>query len=82
MRVLDDDGSEMQRCECCDNGQWWTECCNGAGGCDCRGQPIQMGACNVCGGTGWCRVDADTRANLRTIEGMCFIGSGPKAGWP
>jgi hypothetical protein len=40
-----------------------------------------MGKCNVCNGTGWHRPDADTRANLRTIQGRCFVGSGPTRGY-
>lgn len=73
----------MERCRNCEDGHWFTECCNGAGGCDCRGQQIDMGPCNVCGGTGWIDADnpsVDTRANLRTIQGQCFIGSGPSSG--
>lgn len=82
MRVTDDDdGTEMIKCRNCYGGRWETECCSGAGGCDCRGQPIDMGPCNVCNGTGWHRPDADTRANIRTIEGRCFIGSGPTSGF-
>jgi hypothetical protein len=41
-----------------------------------------MGPCNVCSGTG--RVvegQYDSRANIRTIEGRCFIGSGPTSGY-
>ena len=80
MRVLDDDGTEMVKCRNCYGGRWETECCNGAGGCDCRGQVIDMGPCNVCNGSGYHRPDADTRANIRAIEGRCFIGSGPTSG--
>lgn len=73
--------SEQVRCRYCVNGRWETECCSGADGCDCRGQVIDMGRCNVCGGTGWHSLDADTRANIRTIEGRCFIGRGPTRGY-
>lgn len=69
---------EMIRCECCENGIWYTECCNGADGCSCEGLPINMGPCNVCEGTGYRRPDADTKANVKTIQGSCFIGSGPR----
>jgi len=80
MKAYDDDGTELIRCRYCEGGHWYTECCNGAGGCDCGGQVIDMGTCNVCNGKGWHRPDADTRANLKTIQGRCFIGSGPN-GW-
>jgi hypothetical protein len=72
---------EKVRCRNCIDGRWETECCGGFGGCDCLGQPIDMGPCNVCGGTGWHAPDADTRANLRQIEGQCFIGNGPTSGY-
>lgn len=74
MRVFDDDGTELVQCRQCINGRWETECCNGADGCDCRGQVVDMGACNVCKGIGWHRPTADTRANIRTTEGRCFRG--------
>lgn len=78
MKVFDEDGTEMVRCRNCIGGRWETECCNGSGGCSCRGQRIDMGPCNVCHGAGWHRPEADTRANIRTIEGLCYIGSGPR----
>jgi len=81
MKVIDEDGTERMLCEYCENGTWWTECCSGANGCDCHGQPVNMGTCNICHGTGWRRPDADTRANLRTIQGRCFIGAGPTRGY-
>jgi hypothetical protein len=68
-------------CEMCENGQWWTECCNGADGCDCHGQPVCMGTCHVCGGSGSRDLNANLRANLETIQGRCFIGSGPTRGY-
>ena len=72
----------MQRCEMCDcTGQWETECCNGAGGCSCHGERVPMGRCNVCGGTGMRDENADVRANIKAIQGMCFIGSGPRTGY-
>ena len=76
MKVYDDDGTELNPCNHCEGGRWAVECCSGAGGCDCRGQEVDMGQCNVCGGTGWKRPDADMRANLRTIEGRCFTEHG------
>jgi hypothetical protein len=70
--------SRLERCDCCEGGFWEVECCNGSGGCSCKGQRVAMGPCNVCRGTGWISPDADRRANLRTIEGLCYIGSGPR----
>lgn len=69
------------KCKNCINGRWETECCNGADGCDCRGEVIDMGTCNVCSGIGWHNPDADTRANVKAIQGRCFIGSGPTRGY-
>jgi hypothetical protein len=68
-------------CEMCFNGQWEAGCCNGASGCDCHGQAVPMGRCNVCGGTGMRRKDANKMANVDTIRGRCFIGSGPRTGY-
>ncbi|OHB71894.1 MAG: hypothetical protein A2W23_06500 [Planctomycetes bacterium RBG_16_43_13] len=73
--------TEKIRCECCDSGKWKTECCNGADGCDCRGERVDMGKCHVCDGTGWRHQNADTRANLKTIQGRCFVGLGPTRGY-
>lgn len=81
MKAFDDDGVELMRCDCCENGRWETECCNGAYGCSCRGQRVDMGRCNVCRGTGWRRPDANTRANVDTIRGALFTGSGPRGGY-
>lgn len=67
---------------CYGDGTWECECCNGSGGCSCGGQPVHMGPCNVCRGTG--RVDPnnyDMAANDRMIQGASFIGSGPSDGW-
>lgn len=63
---------------CYGSGRFETECCNGAGGCSCRGDVVDMGKCRVCDGSG--RVidgEYDSRANLRIIQGLHFIGSGP-----
>ena len=74
--------NNMKICPGCGGtGRWETECCNGAGGCSCKGLPVDMGTCNVCGGSG--HVDPnnyDSNANRRQIEGLCFIGSGPSTG--
>jgi len=80
MKAYDDDGTGLVQCQYCIGGRWETECCSGANGCDCRGQAVDMGRCNVCSGAGWHKPDADTRANIRTIEGRCFIGRGPTSG--
>lgn len=69
---------------CRGRGEWETECCNGSGGCSCRGQVIPMGTCNVCGGSGEIPEDASReqrRANCNAIAGSCFIGSGPTTGY-
>lgn len=79
--MSDTENEQLIPCRICDGGRWWTECCSGANGCDCRGQPIDMGRCHVCNGTGFHRPDADLRANIRTIEGRCFIGRGPITGY-
>lgn len=71
---------EMQTCPGCDgSGSWETECCNGAGGCSCRGERVDMGSCNVCGGTGEVQADGsfNASANVDAIHGYHFIGSGP-----
>lgn len=72
---------ELIPCTACIDGRWETECCNGSGGCDCGGQVLDMGPCNVCDGTSLRHPDADVRANLRKIAGACFIGAGPRYGW-
>lgn len=69
-------------CEACGGaGSWEAECCNGSGGCSCRGQRIDMGRCAACGGTGRSDVPGySPSANLNTIRGYGFIGSGPAPG--
>ena len=75
-QMFDDDGTEMIPCEMCyGHGEWETECCNGDYGCSCGGRPVPMGQCQVCRGLGWRRPDADTHANIRTIQGLCYIGT-------
>ena len=70
MKCYDDDGTELQQCCSCENGELWIECCNGSGGCDCQGQQVYLGSCRVCHGRGWKRPDADDRANLDTMRSM------------
>lgn len=64
---------------CYGGGELWTECCNGAAGCSCRGQQVYMGNCRVCGGRGELEEDVNSRANLDVIRNMCsptgFIGN-------
>lgn len=69
---------ELIRCTACIGGRWEAECCNGSSGCSCGGQPVDMGACRVCGGTGWRSPDANVRANADAIRGLCYLGSGPR----
>lgn len=67
---------------CGGEGEWEVECCSGANGCDCHGQPVPMGRCNICNGSGY--VDEnnyDRKANIRVIQGRCFIGRGPTSGY-
>lgn len=69
--------SEQKKCPGCNGaGTWETECCNGAGGCSCEGEPVDMGMCNVCHGSGEVGPDHDPRANLKKIQGLHFIGTG------
>lgn len=83
MKVFDDDGTELVKCEMCENGVWWSECCNGAEGCSCQGQPVNMGTCNVCGGKGFRKPNANKNANSDYIRRnrMLFAGSGPVRGY-
>ncbi len=75
----------METCPSCGGrGEWETECCSGAGGCDCRGQVVPMGTCLVCQGSGEIPEDApreQRRANVQSITGRCFIGRGPTSGY-
>ena len=68
---------EMVQCHC-DGGRWSAECCNGARGCSCQGRPVDMGTCQICDGSGWHTRDADMNANLRKIQGLPYLGSGPQ----
>ncbi len=73
------DISGLGFCEACNGtGEWEAECCNGADGCSCRGEPVYMGKCRVCGGTGLKHKGANPMANVKSIEGKCFLGSDPK----
>lgn len=64
---------------CLGQGVWEAECCNGASGCSCKGQTVQMGTCQVCHGSGQVKDgEYDGMANLRMIEGLSYLGSGPR----
>lgn len=69
---------------CYGEGTWDVECCNGAGGCSCKGGLVDMGTCNVCGGAGYViEGQYNERANVNAImrSGACFAGSGPSSGY-
>jgi hypothetical protein len=61
-------------CPHCERGELWTECCSGASGCACQGRQVYMGPCQVCGGTGHMREDADRDANIRFIKAFIVNG--------
>jgi hypothetical protein len=70
---------EEEMCPCCyGRGEWQTECCDGSYGCSCRGQVIDMGTCLACGGSGVRMDGMDTQANIRSISGQAYIGTGPR----
>lgn len=58
----------MIRCGSCENGEVWVECCNGAGGCLCKGRQVFFATCAVCNGTGIVPQGADSEANIRAIR--------------
>ena len=62
---------------CLGAGDWFTYCCDGAGGCSCRGVEVQMGTCNVCDGAGFVDGEYNRSANVDAIRGLHFIGTGP-----
>lgn len=69
---------------CYGSGSWEAECCNGSGGCSCRGRAVHMGTCNVCHGSGTVvKGEYNSRANSDFImnSGACFLGSGPSTGY-
>lgn len=71
----------MQRCpNCRGTGQWESACCNGTG-CSCRGEIVPMGRCLACHGSGIVDENHDPRANIRSIQGFGFLGSGPSGGY-
>jgi hypothetical protein len=69
---------------CYGEGRWDTECCNGSGGCSCRGGLVDMGPCNVCKGTGYViegQYNAGANVDFLMRSGACFAGSGPSSGY-
>lgn len=61
----------MEECHMCDgSGIFMCECCNGAGGCSCHGQPVPM-ECQCVSGV----------SIREQLEGYAFIGSGPSSGY-
>lgn len=66
---------------CLGRGDWFSECCDGSGGCSCGGRVVPMGTCLICRGTG--KVvggEYDEMANVKSITGLCFLGTGPRSG--
>ncbi len=74
-----------ERCPSCNgSGRLVTECCNGAGGCSCKGDLVDIGICRVCNGYGYVvKGHYDPNANSKFIRAtrMCFAGSGPTTGY-
>lgn len=71
------DYPDMEPCRGCGGtGIFETECCNGSGGCSCRGEVVNMGSCRECGGQGEIEVGTYRGANLDAIRGLHFIGTG------
>mgnify|MGYP001611626750 FL=1 len=65
---------------CNGDGRFLTECCDGSGGCDCRGEIVDLGNWRVCVGSGQVvEGQYDKQANRRVIQGLHFIGSGPSS---
>lgn len=64
------------KCEMCENGEVWTECCNGSNGCPCEGRQVFFGICEVCHGTGERTADADTGANLQSLRHAAVVTGG------
>ena len=68
-----------EQCPACQGaGTWETECCDGSRGCSCRGQRVPMGECLACRGTGIVGPDHQPGANIASIAGQSYVGSGPK----
>jgi hypothetical protein len=70
-------------CPACNGeGTWYTECCDGSQHCSCHGQPVFMGQCKVCHGTGKViEGQYNIEANRDSIRGMSYIGFSPTRRW-
>ena len=80
---VSDPETETERCpSCMGAGTWQSACCDGSGGCSCRGEILEMGTCNVCRGSGQLPKNGnyDRDANINTIRGLSYLGSGPSWG--
>ena len=67
----------MNKCKYCHgSGELWTECCNGASGCECGGREISLGQCRVCHGRGVLDEDVfvDSTANLDAVRAHIIGG--------
>lgn len=68
-----------ETCPACEGrGEWFSECCSGAYGCTCNGREVYMGACQACNGSGVVDESYRKGANILSIAGLCYLGSGPK----
>lgn len=75
-----DPNDTAKPCDACfGQGHWECECCNGSRGCSCGGQPVYMGQCNVCEGSGMVDEQSDLMANVKSISGLAYLGSGPRS---
>lgn len=67
---------------CVGAGVWFSECCDGSGGCSCGGRIVPMGICHVCHGAREVTAgEYDPLANVHAIAGLCFLGTGPRDSW-
>lgn len=75
---------QMEQCEACGGrGTWEAECCNGSGGCSCRGDLVEMGSCHACGGYGAVEVSHQNpaaNANFILNNHIGYPGGGPIGG--
>jgi hypothetical protein len=61
---------------CHGSGELWVECCNGSN-CTCHGEPVMLGKCRVCNGSGVVGDNPNTMANSQFIRkmGCGYLGS-------
>lgn len=70
--------AEYEYCRGCGGqGEFISECCDGSGGCSCRGREVNMGPCRECGGNGYIEAGTYSGANRAAIRGLHFLGTGP-----